>query len=439
MGKVWEKKNAGSLDPVVESYTVGQDWLLDGRLFGYEVEATVAHAKMLYSIGILSEKEADSIEKECSRLLAQFGNTIELKVSDEDIHSKLEHLLTAALGETGKKVHTGRSRNDQVLVVLRLYMKDRIAAVAGKTIGMVRKLAGLFAGEGKKVLPGYTHTKQAMLITAGTWAHAFAGSAFDNLAVLDSAYRLVDQNPLGAGSGFGVPIPLDREMTTDLLGFSRVQENVVYAQNSRGKFEAFVVDVLWQIQCDLSRMAADLIQYNMDELAYLVASDSITTGSSIMPQKRNLDPCELLRARGSVLLACSTQIKSILAGLTSGYHRDLQETKEPLMKAFETVESSLDVMTVVLGNIRFDEEAVKRLLTPGIFATDIAFKEVGKGVPFRDAYRIAAERIAEIEVNDQTIAASIDERVSPGSPKTLTMESLDMGIQAAEAVWGSRS
>lgn len=438
MAKVWEKKGAGKLDPVIESYTVGSDWLLDGKLFRYEVEATVAHSKMLQAIGILTESERDSVVGECERLLEKYGGTIELTVADEDIHSKLENLLTEALGDVGKKVHTGRSRNDQVLVVMRLYEKERVASIATRTMNFIEALIELYDRDGSVILPGYTHTKQGMLTTAGAWAHAFVESVLDDLAILDSVYRLIDQNPLGTASGYGAPVALDRQMTTELLGFARTQESAIYAHNSRGKFEAVIVDSLWNIQNDLARMARDLIQYNMDELGFVTASDAVTTGSSIMPQKRNLDPCELVRARTSVLAGYSVQLKTLVAGLTSGYHRDLQETKEPVMRSFDIVESSLEAMTVVVRNVRFEAAAVKRALTPGIFATDIAFAETAKGAPFRDAYRIAAGSIETIVVNDAAIEASLDARVSPGSPKTLTRETLVQGLETVQAVWGGR-
>ncbi|NPU99750.1 MAG: argininosuccinate lyase [Brevinematales bacterium] len=434
MAKVWDKGGA-KLDPAIERYTVGNDFMLDRRLFRYELAASAAHAKMLATIGILTGSDRDSLLDEIKKLYKEHGGTIELQVSDEDIHSKLENLLTERLGDTGKKLHTGRSRNDQVLVVTRLYEKDEIIRIAGKLSAAMSALMGLARSEGDTVIPGYTHTRQAMPMTVGMWCAAFIESGADTLRMLKSAYDLCDRNPLGTASGYGVPLPLDREMTAELLGFAGVQDSPVYAQNSRGKIEAFIADVCWSAMHDLSRMASDLILWSMEELGYVSLGAEVTTGSSIMPQKRNPDALELIRARTNIVLACSTTIKTVVSGMISGYNRDVQETKEQVMRALDITSESLDAMVVLLGHIKFDPERIREGMTPGIFATDLAFAKVRGGMAFRDAYREAAKEIDSIEVNGELIKRSIAERNSPGSHVTIDWKRLEQETRADSAEW----
>ncbi len=426
--KIWQKNQTGKLHPEVESFEVGTDYIYDGRLFKYEIAASHAHAKMLNKIGILDDAEMQSISKALKELYGKYGDFIELTVQDEDIHSKLENLLTQSLGETGKKIHTGRSRNDQIMVVMRLFEKENLLLTGLELISLLETIVDFCRREGEKILPGYTHSKQAMLINVKTWALAFIESGIDNLSVIKNTVELIDSNPLGTGSGFGVPIPLDRRMTADLLGFSRIQENPVSVENSRGKYEGIIIDAFWNIMNDFSRIAADMLLYNLDELLYMKTNQVITTGSSIMPQKTNLDVMELMRARTSIMLGYSNTVKNICSGILSGYNRDLQETKEPVFKAVALVQNSIKTLKIVFENIEFDEQAVKKNLSKGIFATDIAFEAVGRGMPFRDAYRLAANQIEGISINDKTIKDSLNNRVSQGSPVTIDLEKYEHHI-----------
>ncbi len=422
MPKVWQKDGLRGMNPHVEKYEVGMDYIYDGRLFFYELSSSMAHSMMLEKIGVLSEKEYIAIRNEIKSLFKKYGKTVSLEIGDEDIHSKLENLLIGAIGEAGKKLHTGRSRNDQILSVLRLYEKDMLLDTALAYIDCLGELAALSDREGEKILPGYTHTKQAMIMNVKFWASSFIDTGLDNIKMIKAVYDIIDANPLGSGSGFGIPLPLDRDMTASLLGFPRVQENALAVQNSRGKFEAFVIDTLWAIMFDFSRLASDLILFNMDELNYLTADPSITTGSSIMPQKRNMDVMELVRARTLTMLSYSTAVKSISGGLISGYNKDIQETKEPLIKSFDLIIDTISAVKAVIQNIKFDEAAVKARLSKGIVATDLAFKKLGDGLTFRDAYRAAAKMINEIEINDKIINKSIKDRVSKGSPNALDLQ-----------------
>lgn len=418
--KIWQKSGSEKLDPEVEKFEVGSDQLYDGKLFRYELASTRAHAKMLTSIGVLTTGELTRISSEIRSLYHKYGDEIVLKISDEDIHSKLENLLVLSLGDLGKKIHTGRSRNDQVITVMRLFEKEQILRTGLLVSDLIDVLLKFMKKEGEKVLPGYTHTKQAMLVNVKFWAASFIEALLDDQQVLTDTLKLIDSNPLGSGSGFGIPLPLDRKMTAELLGFSRVQLNPMAVQNSRGKYESLILDALWHIMNDCSRIAADLLTFNMDELLFVNTNASITTGSSIMPQKRNLDIMELVRARSRTMLSYSMNVKNIVSGMISGYNRDLQETKEPVFRAFDLVRDTIKVMSVTFRNIRFDEDAVKSHLSKGLFATDLAFQAVADGIPFRDAYRHAANKMENIAVDDETIDDSIDRRVSPGSPRTVS-------------------
>lgn len=426
------------MDPFLETFSIGDDTRLDGQLFKYELAASQAHARMLHHIGILSEQEYQSLNKEMRHYYQKYGDSIPLEPGEEDIHSKLEALLISALGDTGKKLHTGRSRNDQVLVVTRLFAKEQLLRLAGQLLAYLEEWLSFISREGQKPLPGYTHTKQAMLVTAGFWADAWIESGLDTLRQLRLTWDLLDQNPLGSGSGFGVPLALDREMTSRELGFSRVQFNAMYAQNSRGRMEALCIDSCWAVMHDLSRVAADLLMYNMDELLFVETDSTVTTGSSIMPQKRNLDIMELIRARSHRVLGHSQAVRGMLTGLISGYNRDLQETKQALFDSFALTCDSLQAARIVISRIRIDEDAVNHSLTPGIFATDIAFQAVAEGMPFRDAYRKAAQDIQSIPVNPETIRSSLSQRNSPGAPLTLDFNRHRSVLDSCTQEWQAR-
>ncbi len=423
------------MDPFIEKYEIGDDAHLDGLLFKYELAASQAHGRMLHKIGILSPGEQKDISDRIKKFYSEYGDTIDLEAGEEDIHSKLEAMLIAELGEAGKKIHTGRSRNDQVMVVTRLQHKDAVLDLALHYHRFLEELIAFIKREGGAILPGYTHTKQAMLVTAGFWAQAFLESGLDNLRLLDSIYSLIDQNPLGTGSGFGVPLDLDRDYTSQALGFNRTQNNAMYTHNTRGKMEALLADACWAIMTDLSRMAADLLMYNMDEALFVQTDTAITTGSSIMPQKRNLDVMELVRARTHKVMNDALLIKSTINGLHSGYNRDLQEIKKPLQDAFDTTIDSIQACSIVLQHISIDEEAVTRSLSPGIFATDIAFEAVAQGMPFRDAYKSAAARISSIIIDKQTISDSITKRISQGSPATVDTTDSEKSVSLSQKHW----
>ncbi len=356
MAKVWQKTNE-QLDPVIEKYEVGSDYLYDSKLVKYEIAASIAHAMQLEKIGVIDREEKDSIINTLRKIHEKYGNYFPLTPEDEDIHSKIEFLLTEEIGDIGKKLHTGRSRNDQVITIMRLFEKEEILGISLSLIELLEYLIKLADREGKKPLPGYTHTKQAMLVNVGFWISGFIESALDNIKFIKAVYSIINTNPLGSGSGFGIPLELDREYTAKLLDFSGVQSSPMAVQNSRGKYEAWVVESLWNIMNDFSRMAQDLLLFNMDELLYVKTNEKITTGSSIMPQKKNFDVLELIRAKTNVITSYLFAIKSIINGLPSGYNRDTQEVKELLVKSFIITRDTIQVLKVITENIEFDEEA----------------------------------------------------------------------------------
>lgn len=354
--------------------------------------ASIAHAKMLCKIGILGKKECDALVSALGEI-AELDKKGKFPISqeDEDCHTAIENYLVKKLGDTGKKIHTARSRNDQVLTALRLYEKDEIADVLKLCENLAKELADFKKKYGKVQMPGYTHMRKAMPSSMGYWADAFVLALEDDKKLLACAASLIDQSPLGTGAGYGAPIKLDSEMTAKLMGFSKLQGNGIHAQNSRGKFESSVLHALTQVMFDLNKMATDLALFSMPEFGYFELPQEMCTGSSLMPQKKNPDVLELVRAKYHSVLACEFEVKGIISNLPSGYNRDLQVTKEPLMKGFETAKASLEVMALVISKLKVNEKKCKAAMTPELYAAHKVHELVKNGVPFRDAYRQVAK------------------------------------------------
>lgn len=388
--KLWDK--GYRLDKGVEEFTVGDDYLLDQHLVRYDCLASIAHATMLGHVGILQDEEVKALVDELQRVL-QLDEQGEFQVlpEHEDCHTAIENHLTRELGELGEKIHTGRSRNDQVLAALRLYYKAELAKCKKLMSALAQSIEDFAARYGEVELPGYTHTRKAMPSSVGLWAESFVDSMDDNTLLIDLAVDLIDQCPLGTGAGYGVPLELDREYVAELLEFGRVQENPIYTQNSRGKFEATILHALTQVMFDLNRMATDLIVFSMPELGYFELPEELCTGSSIMPQKRNPDVLELVRARYHLLVSYEFRVKTTIANLLSGYNRDLQMTKGPVMKGFLAAQQSLAVMALVFAKLGVNEERCAAALTDEVYATARVYELVKQGVPFREAYRMVAE------------------------------------------------
>ena len=396
--KLWQK--GYTLHPTIERYEAG-DAGLDNRLVEADVLGSIAQAKMLGKIGLLTEDEVAALHRELIHVaeLARAGR-FEVSVADEDVHTKIENHLSATVGEAGKKIHTARSRNDQILVDLRLFTRVELTKLEGLVLDAIEALLEL-AERGQDVpMPGYTHMQRAMLSSAGVWAGCYAEALLDDLRVLQTAYAINDQSPLGSAASYGVPFDIDRQYVADLLGFAKVQNNVLYAQLGRGKFEGLVVQALAQVMVDLSKFAQDVVLFTTSEYDFFHVAPELCTGSSIMPQKHNLGALELVRARAQTMLGYQAQILGIVAGLPSGYNMDNQETKKPFIAALNLLAETLQVCTLFAEGIAFNEEKLLAACSPELFATDQAYALVKRGMPFRDAYRQVAAALDSLSPMD---------------------------------------
>lgn len=383
--KLWQKNY--SLNKQVEKFTVGDDYKIDQKLVKYDCLASIAHAKMLNKIGILTKTE-------CNKLIAVLNEIIKsdgrgefvIKQEDEDCHTAIENYLIKKLRSIGKKIHTARSRNDQILTALRLYYKDEIKGIVQLVDELVKVLISFKDKHGTVEMPGYTHMRKAMPSSVGMWAESFIESMYDNKTLLLDMAKLVDQSPLGTGAGYGLPIEVDRKLTAELLGFKKIQKNPIYVQNSRGKFESSILHALSQIMFDLNKMASDILVFSMPEFGYFELPSKLCTGSSIMPHKKNPDVLELLRAKYHQIVSYEFEVKSVIGNLISGYNRDLQLTKEPMINGFEITKECLGVMRLFLEKLQVNRENCKKAMTKELYAAEKAYKLVEKGIPFRDAY-----------------------------------------------------
>lgn len=393
--KLWEKGK--KLNERIEAFTVGDDYILDLQLVGYDCQASAAHAKMLGKIGVLTAGEVENICRVLSEIAAEAAaGTFTIDKSQEDCHTAIEARLTDELGDAGKKIHTARSRNDQVLVALRIYIKDQLREVRSDASELSKTIGRFVKENGNVPLPGYTHTRKAMPTTVGTWATSFQAALKDDRKLLKAIRHLIDQSPLGSGAGFGIPVfKIDREFTADQLGFKRVQENPIYVQNSRGKFEALVLHGLFQVMADLNKMATDLIWFSLPVMGFFELPESLCTGSSIMPQKQNPDVLELVRSSLHTVSSLEQQIQSRLANLTSGYHRDMQLSKGPLMRGFSITSACLEMMNLVFTELKVNRENCQAAMTGELYATEQAYKLVKSGMPFREAYLKIGKRYSE--------------------------------------------
>ena len=398
MTKLWQK--GYRLHEQVERFEGAQNSTLDNALVRHDVWGSLAHAAMLKKIGILQDAEYQALEHAlCNILGAQATGEFTVSPADEDVHTSVENYLVAEAGAAGKKIHMARSRNDQVLVDLRLYGKEQLHAVADKLCQLCTALLNFADAHSEIPMPGYTHMQRAMLSSVGLWAASFSEALLDDETLLSTAYILNDQSPLGSAAGYGVPLAIDRQYCSDLLGFSRVQHNVIYVQNSRGKIEAAIVQALAQIMLDLSKLAQDILLFTTVEYGFFQVAQELCTGSSIMPQKRNLGVMELVRARTQTMLALQQQILGIVSGLPSGYNMDYQETKRPFMEALDLVQESLEICTLVVNSISVNTERLIAACTFELFAADRAYELTATtNLPFRDAYRIVgAEVTAQLD------------------------------------------
>jgi len=391
MKRLWDKGEP--LDQRVLRYTAGEDHLLDGRLVPYDVRASIAHAEMLSAQGLLSAEDSKAITDGLNALAASHAaGEWEISLEDEDVHTALESRLTDAIGEAGKRVHLGRSRNDQVLVALRLYLLDACAELSAVSASVADALRALAARQGDVALPGYTHMQHGMPSSVALWAEGFASELDDDAAGIQAAARRADKSPLGSAAGYGTPgLNIDRNATASALGFAEVHAPVTAVQLSRGKAEAGLVFELSMLMQDLGKLASDLMLYYSQEYAFVSLPENMTTGSSIMPQKRNPDVLELVRGATATINSALMEILGITTKLGSGYHRDLQRIKPPLFRAIDLAIDSGTIMAQLITGLEFKPENIE--LDPSIHAAERANQLVTEeGISFRDAYlRIAVE------------------------------------------------
>jgi argininosuccinate lyase len=384
--KLWQKDKTSLKE--VEQFTVGRDREMDMFLAPYDVQGSLAHITMLESIGLLSNEELQLLSASLKKIYADIkhGN-FSLEENVEDIHSQVELALTRLHGDVGKKIHSGRSRNDQVLVDIKLFLREEIAFVVDEVDQLFQLLTTQSERYNQALLPGYTHLQLAMPSSFGLWFGAYAESLVDDLITVQSAYRIVNKNPLGSAAGYGSSFPLNRTLTTALLGFDDMHHNVVYAQMGRGKTERIVAQAFSNIAATLARLSMDACLFLNQNFGFISFPDELTTGSSIMPHKKNPDVFELIRARCNQLIALPNDIVLMTANLPSGYHRDMQLLKEMLFPAIQNLKDCLRMMQLMLSNIRVKEDILNDDKYIYLFSVEEVNKLVLAGMPFRDAYK----------------------------------------------------
>jgi argininosuccinate lyase len=420
---LWQKPGV-HVDARVQAFLAGDDVILDREFFLHDITASAVHAEGLRRIGILSSDELDGLKRELATLADDFqsGDFI-LDDRFEDGHSAIEARLTERLGDAGRKIHTGRSRNDQVLVATRLWLKEKLTRAKTLSLEIARVALDRAEAEKSLPLPGYTHIQRAVVSSAGMWWAGWAEAFIDDAVRAADTLRQVDANPLGTAAGYGVNLALDREYTTQALGFARMQVSPIYAQLSRGKFELAALEALGSATLDLRRLAWDLSLFTSAEFGFVALPARYTTGSSIMPNKRNPDVIELMRATHASVAAARTEIEQLLS-LPSGYHRDLQASKGAIVHGFGRGLAALELLPDLLTNLEWREERLRAAIDSGMYATDVAVEAAIAGVPFRDAYKAAAASAASAG-QGRTPEASLAARTSPGAGADLQLDVLN--------------
>lgn len=391
--KLWQKDTTNTAQNI-EAFTVGRDKEFDLILAPYDVQGSLAHAQQLHQIGLLTATEWQLIEQELQHISAQINKgDFVLRDDVEDVHSQIEFMLTERLGEVGKKIHTGRSRNDQVLVDIKLYLRDVCKQLAQQTKSLIEQLLELSETHQQHLLPGYTHFQLAMPSSFGLWFGAYAESLVDDMELLEAAYNINNKNPLGSGAGYGSSFPLNRSLTQKLLGFKHLNVNVVYAQMTRGKSEKAVAIGMSAIAATLSKFAYDVCLYMNQNFGFISFPDELTTGSSIMPHKKNPDVFELIRAKCNRIQALPNELALLTNNLPSGYHRDMQLTKEILFPAIEELKSCIDMTSFMLQHINIKPDLLTDEKYKHLFSVEHVNELVLQGTAFRDAYKEVGHQI----------------------------------------------
>ncbi len=401
----------GQIDADVLAFTIGDDPVLDLELAEWDCLGSAAHVTMLSRMAVSPPLfecgECRAVVDELGRIAAAARRReLTITAADQDVHLAIERLLTERLGDLGRRIHTGRSRNDQVAVDLRLYGRDQLFALVDEVLALASRLLTFARRHRALPMVGRTHFQPAMPSSVGLWASGHAEALLDDLAPLWAAYEVTNRCPLGSAAGYGVPLPIDRELTSRLLGFAAPIHNVLYASNARGKCESVTLAALAQVMLTLSRLAEDLILYSIPEFGYFAIPREFCTGSSIMPQKYNPDICELVRAKAARVLGASATAATLLRALPGGYNRDLQETKGPYLDGFRTTRACVRILEPVIGGLEVRPERLRAAFTPAVFATDRALELVAGGMPFREAYHQVRDHLDTVPMLDPDAAVA---------------------------------
>ncbi|WP_420320502.1 argininosuccinate lyase [Flagellimonas sp.] len=424
--KLWDK--GFSTDKKIDHFTVGNDRELDLLLARYDVIASKAHAKMLGKVGLITEEETKELTAELDKIAQCIADGVFTIENDfEDMHSKIEFLLTQKLGDTGKKIHTARSRNDQVLVAMQLYLKDELTEIKNEVKFLFDLLLQLAEKHQSVLLPGYTHLQIAMPSSFGLWFSAYAESLVDDLYFVQAAFKIADQNPLGSAAGYGSSFPIDRNFTTSEMGFETLKYNVVAAQMGRGKVEKATALGISSIAATLSKLAMDICLYMSQNFDFISFPDELTTGSSIMPHKKNPDVFELIRGKCNKIQSIPNQLTLITNNLPSGYHRDLQLVKEVIVPAIQDIKACLEMMVFSLKEIKVNTQILDDPKYDYLFSVDTLNELVKNGMPFRDAYKTMGK---DIEAGTFTPKKDID-HTHEGSLGNLCLEEIRVKMEKA--------
>ena len=430
---------ATSLDRQLLDYTAIEDRLWDDRLLAWDVLGSLGHVEGLRGSRLLSGGEYQKLRSGLRAALAEIdAGRLVVEPEQEDVHTAVEHWLTRRIGSAGERLHTGRSRNDQIACDIHLYLKDRLLLLQDEALDVVESLLS-FAEKHQRVLwPGYTHQRRAMPSSAGLWAAAFAEGLLDTVEALPTVWEKVDRSPLGSAAGYGVPLPLNREVTARALGFGAVEHSVALVQNGRGKLEAAVLFWCSQLGHELAKLSSDVILFSADEYGFLVLPPDLATGSSIMPHKRNPDLFELTRSRAAAIEGDLVTVLQIRSKLPSGYHRDFQLLKEPLMRGVDRLEGMLSMLAVAIPRLGVDPAVGRRILSGGPLATDEVMRRVEGGSAFRSAYREVAAAIQEGDFWREPAAGEIiGRRKSTGGLGNLGLPAVRSRFRNCQR-WGAR-
>jgi argininosuccinate lyase len=434
--KIWQKNI--DVDSFVESFTVGKDREMDMHLASADVLGSLAHTRMLNSIGLMTDEDLSAVQQELKNIYKEIlAGQFQIEASVEDVHSQVEMMLTQRIGEAGKKIHSGRSRNDQVLVDLKLYFRSEIHNIFNTTELLFNQLIKLSEQYKNVLMPGYTHLQIAMPSSFGLWFGAYAESLVDDLHMLKAAWSVCNKNPLGSAAGYGSSFPLNRTMTTELLGFEDLNYNVVYAQMGRGKTERILAQAMSSIAATLAKFAMDVTLFINQNFGFISFPAHLTTGSSIMPHKKNPDVFELIRSRCNKIQALPTEIAMMTTNLPVGYHRDLQLLKENLFPAFQSLNECLEIATFMLENIEIKDSILDDPKYDYLFSVEVVNNEVLQGIPFREAYKNIGLAIEEgtfqpsKEVN-HTHEGSIGNLCNDQIQRMFTEVKADFGFEKVE-------